>query len=182
MLRELSFRRSALCCAERKVQLHALADSSGVAYCAVFYVRVTCSHGVSCTLWTARSHLVPTKHCSMPRLELLSCLLLSELMVMVKNAVEGEVKIERIYCWSDSQVALWWAKSDNKLWEAWVKRRVEKIRKNVGKDVWRYVKTNKNPADIGTREKSWKLLIENVWRYGAEFYTIVSLNGHLKNS
>ena len=88
---------------------------------------------------------------------------------MVKNAVEGEVKIERIYCSSDSQVALWWVKSDNKLWEAWVQWRVEKIRKNVGKDVWWYVKTNKNPADIGTREKSWKLLNENVWKYGAEF-------------
>ena len=75
------------------------------------------------------------KDCSMPRLELLSFLLLSELMVMVKHAVEGEVKIERIYCWSDSQVALWWVKSENKLWEAWVQRRVEKIRKNVGKDV-----------------------------------------------
>ena len=46
---------------------------------------------------------------------------------------------------------------------------MEKIRKNVGKDVWRYVKNNKNPADIGTREKSWKLFNENVWRYGEEF-------------
>ena len=47
--------------------------------------------------------------------------------------------------------------------------RVEKIQKNVGKDIWRYVKTNENPADIGTREKSLKLFNENVWRYGAEF-------------
>ena len=50
---------------------------------------------------------------------------------MVKNAVESEVNIERIYCWSDSQVALWWVKSYNKLWKAWVQPRVEKIRKNV---------------------------------------------------
>ena len=169
MLRELSFRRSVLCCAERKVQLHGFADSSGVAYCAVIYVKVTCSHEVSCNLWTARSRLVPTKHCLMPRLELLSCLLLSELMVIVKNAVEGEVKIERIYCWSDSQVALWLVKSENKLSEAWVQRRVEKIRKNVGNYVWRYVKTNENPADIGTREKSLKLFNENVWRYRTNF-------------
>ena len=47
--------------------------------------------------------------------------------------------------------------------------RAEKIRKNVGKDVWRYVKTNENPVDIGTREKSLKLFNENVWRYGTEF-------------
>ena len=66
-----------------------------------------CSYGASCNLWTARSRLVSKKDCSMPRLELLGYLLLLVLMVMVKNAVEGEVEIERIYCWSDSQVALW---------------------------------------------------------------------------
>ena len=118
MFRELSFRRSVLCCAERNVQLHGFAYSSGVVYCAAIYVRVMCSHGVSCSLRTARSHLVPTKDCSMPRLELLSCLLLLELMVMVKNAVEVVVEIERIYCWSDSHVALWWMKSENKFSEA----------------------------------------------------------------
>ena len=36
MLRELSFRLSVLCCAERKIQLHGFADSSG----AVIYVKV----------------------------------------------------------------------------------------------------------------------------------------------
>ena len=98
MLRELSFRRFVLCCPERNVQLHGFVDSSGVAYCAVIYVRVMCSH---CNLWTARSCL------ALPRLGLLSCLLLLlELMVMVKNTVEGEVKTERINCWSDSQIAL----------------------------------------------------------------------------
>ena len=66
-----------------------------------------CSYGASCNLWTARSRFVSKKDCLMPRLKLLGCLLLSELMVMVKNAVQGEVEIERIYCWSDSQVALW---------------------------------------------------------------------------
>lgn len=46
---------------------------------------------------------------------------------------------------------------------------MEKIRKNVGKDVWWFVKMNENPTDIDTREKFLKLLNENVWRYGAEF-------------
>ena len=71
-------------------------------------------------------------------------------------------------------------KSESKLWKTWVQWRVEKIQKSVDKDVWRY-KTNDNPADIGTREKSWKLFNENVWRYGVKFYRIMSLNGHHKN-
>ena len=59
--------------------------------------------------------------------------------------------------------------SENKLWKAWVQRRVEKIRKTVAKDVWQYVKTNGNAVDIGTSEKSLQLPNQNVWRYGAEF-------------
>ena len=95
MLWELRFMRSVLCWAERNVQLHDFADNSGVVFCAVIYVRVACSHWVSCNLWATRSRLVPTKDCSRPRLELSSCFLWLELMVMVKNAVEGEVKIEK---------------------------------------------------------------------------------------
>ena len=60
MLRELSFRLPVLCCAERKVQLHGFADSSGVAYGSVIYMRVMCGYGVSCSLWATRSRLVPS--------------------------------------------------------------------------------------------------------------------------
>lgn len=91
-------------------------------------------------------------------------------MVIIKNVVEGEVKIERIFCRSHSHLALWWVKSKNKLWKAWVQRRMEKIRKNVGKDIWSYVKMNENLADIRTREKSLRSFNEIVrYGYGAEF-------------
>ena len=39
---------------------------------------------------------------------------------------------------------------------------MEEVRKNVGKEVWWYVKTNGSQADIGTSEKSLKLLNENI--------------------
>ena len=56
---------------EKKVHLHGFADSSGVAYSTVIYVKVMCGDGLGCSLWTARSRLVPTKDSSMSRLELL---------------------------------------------------------------------------------------------------------------
>ena len=106
-VKDLSFRLSVLCCVERKVQLHGFGDSSGIVYYVVISVRIVFNHGISCNIWTRASHLVPTKHCSLPGFGLLlSCLLLSKLMVKVKNGVEGEVKIESIYFWSDSQVLL----------------------------------------------------------------------------
>ena len=86
-------------------------------------MKVVCSHGIIYNLWTARSHLVPTKDCLMPRLELL---VLSDLMAMVKNSAGGELKIERIYCWSDSLAALFWVKSRNELWKAWGPRWVKR--------------------------------------------------------
>ena len=78
-------------------------------------------------------------------------------MAMVKKMAEGELKIERIYCWSDSLVALFWVKSRNELWKAWGATMGEEELKNVGKEVRRYIKTNKSSADIGTRENSLQL-------------------------
>ena len=49
-----------------------------------------------------------------PRLELMSYLLLTHLIVTVKKAMSVEVKISKVVFWSDSKVALWWVKSVNK--------------------------------------------------------------------
>ena len=56
-------------------------------------------------LWTSKCRLVPVKEISVPRLELLACLLLSKLIASVNTAVESEVQIEcfvericKLYC------------------------------------------------------------------------------------
>ena len=51
---------------------------------------------------------MPMKNFSIARLELLSCLLLSKFITMVVKAVEVEVKVNKVFCWSDSQIAIWW--------------------------------------------------------------------------
>ena len=71
------------------------------------------------------------KELSIPRLELMACLLLSRLMVSVKLAVEKEVSVKNIFCWTDSQIALWWIRQRRKEWKIWVQNRVETIRENV---------------------------------------------------
>ena len=87
-LRAVSVRHYVLCCTQRNVELHDFCDSSGQAYCAVVFVRVMCSHGVSVTLWAGKCRLAPMKNFSIARLELVSCLLLSKLIAMVVKAVE----------------------------------------------------------------------------------------------
>ena len=62
-----------------------------------------------------KSRLAPMKMLSIPRLELLACLLLSELVISVVDAVKSEVRIKEIFCWSDSQIAIWRIKQCGKV-------------------------------------------------------------------
>ena len=81
-------------CEVRDVELHRFSDSSGKVYGACVFVRVSCEHGGSVKLWASKCRLAPVKELSIPRLELMACLLLSRLMVSVKLAVEKEVSVK----------------------------------------------------------------------------------------
>ena len=87
-----------------------------------------------------------------PRLELLACLLLSEQMKVVFDAISIQIIINEIFCWSDSQISLWRVKQFQKSWKIWVENHVEKIRSNVPTHCWRYIRTDQNPADIVMRQ------------------------------
>ena len=86
--------RHVLCCEFRYVELHRFSDSSGKAYGACVFVQASCEHGGSVRLWTSKCRLAPVKDLSIPRLELMACLLLSRLMVSVKLAVKKVVSVK----------------------------------------------------------------------------------------
>ena len=81
----VSANRHMLCCKRSFVQLHGFCDSFEKAYCAVVYARISCSHGVKVTLWSRRSRAASAKCHSIPRLELMACVLLRRLMTEVKR-------------------------------------------------------------------------------------------------
>ena len=64
---------------------------------------------------SAKSKVVSNKGLSIPRIELLSFLLLSKLVSTVVNATSVEVVVCKIVCWTDSLVALWWIKRADKI-------------------------------------------------------------------
>ena len=132
-------------------ELHGFCDASVEAYSASVYVRLRKDDIITTNLVTAKLKIVPCKKLTVPRLERMSCLLLSRLVVSVKKALSVEVNITQVVCWSDSKVALWWIKSVNKKWKVWVENRLSEIPENIGVDCWRYVPTECNPADIATR-------------------------------
>ena len=116
-----------------------------------------------------KSRLAPMKMLSIPRLELLACLLLSELVISVVDAVKSEVRIKEICCWSDSQIAIWWIKQCGKVWNVWINNRVEKIREMVPPSRWFFVPTGLNPGDVGTRPVSLENIDLDFWLKGPQF-------------
>ena len=149
----VSVNHHVLCCKHSFVQLYGFCDSSEKAYCAVVYARGLCSHGVKVTLWSGRSRVASTKSHSIPRLELMACVLLGRLMTEVKKAIEKDIVVtnENVFCWSDSMVSLWWIKQVSKKWKVLVQNRVLNIGKLVGPTRWFFVPTSVNPADVATR-------------------------------
>ena len=84
-------------------------------------------------------------------------------------SVQSEVNLKDIFCFTDSQKAIWWIKRDEKVWNLWVQNRVEKIRIFVSSCKWFHVMSGANPADIGTRSKSLSTIDFELWLKGPRF-------------
>ena len=119
-------------------------------YCTVVYLRIETTFGIRVSLLVSKTKVTPLKKLSMPRLELLSCVLLSKLLNEVLSIVTKRICVNNICCWSDSEVALCWIKDKEKSWRPWIENRVVNVRKMVDRDRWLHVEGVHNPADIFT--------------------------------
>ena len=130
------------------------------------YVPSSKNDNIVTNLLTAKLKIVPNRKLTVPKLELMSCLLLSRLIVSVRKALSLQVKISDVVSWSDSKVSLYWVKSVTKKWKIWVENRVSEITENVGVDSWRYVPTDCSPADVATRYNKKLKFEEVLWWKG----------------
>ena len=150
------------------IELHGFCDAAKDCYTAVVYM----TGNAKPIILMAKNRLAPIKNSqSIPRLELCSCVLLSELMLEIKKTLPDKFKNVKTHYWSDSQVALAWIVNGNGPTQ-YIKTRVNKIRKNSEISQWSYVSTDQNPADLGTRPNkvSSELLLESdLWWYGPKF-------------
>lgn len=89
---------------------------------------------------------------TIPRLELLAALILARLISHVGEALEPEVDITYLTCWTDSKVA--WIKGEEREWKPFVQNRVNEIRTIVPVNSWRHCRAKNNPADIPSRGMS----------------------------
>ncbi|XP_065658112.1 uncharacterized protein LOC136082626 [Hydra vulgaris] len=134
------------------VTLHGFSDSSQVAYSAVIYAQVKTKEGWMSKLIASKTKVAPIKKLTIPRLELLGCLLLANLMHKVVQKFKDVLIVEKICYWTDSEISLSWIKNSKRDWKLWVQHRVSKIQELSSKKDWSYIEGENNPADIPTRD------------------------------
>ena len=77
-----------------------------IAYSAAVYVQSSKNDNIVTNLLTAKSKIVQNRKLTVPKLELMSCLLLLGLIVSVRKTLSVQVKVSNVVSWSDSKVAL----------------------------------------------------------------------------
>ena len=167
-----------------RTELHGFSDASEQCYAACVYFKFLKSNGdVQVSLVAAKSRLVPNKNklsedkkrkkFTIPRLELLGNFILSKLMVNIIAAIQDEICINEIFCWSDSTISLAWIKATEKEFQTFVQNRVTAIRKNIDKENWYHCSSEENAADVLTRDREVNL---SEWLHGPQLIYDLNLD------
>ena len=150
-------------------ELHGFGDASEKAYCAVVYFVYRTPSGVHVRLLTAKTRIAPLKAFSIPRLELMSAVMLARLMNSVRNALKTQVECVKTRFWLDSKTALCWIRNQGE-WKQFVRHRVNEILKLSSKKDWGHCPGLDNPADLGSRGVlPSKLKMNSLWWAGPEW-------------
>ncbi|CAL8083424.1 unnamed protein product [Orchesella dallaii] len=152
-----------------KWSLHTFTDASKEAYAAVVFLRVEIESSVRVELLASKSRIAPMKTLTIPKLELMGCLIGKRLAETVKKALKMTGVAE--YYWSDSTTALAWIRRDPDLWGVFVANRAREIRDGTNIENWRHVPGVENPADLPSRGcLPAKLLLSRWWQGPAWLY------------
>ena len=143
-------------------ELHVFGDASTEGVGTVVYSVVRQAEGVTTSLVAAKSRLAK-KNLTVPRLELVSAHMSANLVTNAKNALI-ELPTPETFGWLDSTVALHWLLGNGQ-YKQFVANRVRKIQEHT-EIQWRYVPTEKNPADIASRGGH---IANSTWLTGPEW-------------
>ena len=151
-------------------ELCGFCDASTSAYAAVVYLVIKSSTGRFVRFLTSKTRVAPTQTQTIPRLELLSALLLARLITSITASLNSQLSLESSKCFTDSKVALFWIWGSNKEWKQFVQNRVNEICKLVPGSCWNHCRSQDNPADIPSRGITPKGLINNkMWWSGPDW-------------
>ena len=103
------------------------------------------------TFAVAKTRVSPVGKQTIPRLELLSGLLLAKLIDTVTVALKPVLTLSSITCFTDSKVALYWIRGTEKEWKPFVQNKVNTIRRLVDAGCWKHCPGKDNPAELFLR-------------------------------
>ncbi|GBP98390.1 hypothetical protein EVAR_72628_1 [Eumeta japonica] len=154
------------------VKFSRFADASEKAYGGVVYIHVynpeDNKHQTS--LLCAKSKVAPLRIVTLARLELCAILILSKLLRTVIDTYSERHKIDNVFAFSDSTVALAWIHSSPSRWQTFVANRVTKIHENILPNNFYHISGKLNPADCLSRGLMPKeLLNHTLWFNGPHF-------------
>ena len=114
-------------------------DTSQDAYTAVVYSRVM-GLAASVLILASKMWVAPLKTVMIPRLELLSALLLARLINFIDQALKKGIHFEPPLCFTDSKITFGWVHGAGKEWQQFIKnefpRSEDLFHLSAGKIAW----------------------------------------------
>jgi hypothetical protein len=115
-----------------------------------------------------KARLAPIREISIPRLELNAAVVSVKLRVLIQE--ELDMEIQRVYHWTDSTSMLKCIVNESKRFHTFESNRLTIIHSESSPKEWRYVNTDANPADDGSKGmKLENLMKNNRWITGPQF-------------
>ena len=131
-------------------ELHVFNDASEKAIANVVFLRTVFSDkSVSLSFILGKARVAPIKRMTTPNLELLAATNGAKLAQFIKE--ERNFSFDTIVYWTDSTTVLSWINSSESRHKIFIANRITIILSTSIVSQWRYVPTDLNPADDGTR-------------------------------
>jgi hypothetical protein len=146
-------------------QIHIFCDASEKAIAAVAYLKsVDLTENTHIGFVLGKAKLAPSHGHTLPRLELCAAVLAIEVAELVKESLA--IPATDFTYHTDSKVVLGYIYNNSRRFYNYVSNRVDRIKHASKPTDWCHVKTEDNPADLGTRSVAVETLQDSSWLQG----------------